>query len=107
MKTTKQYYLPILALSFLIYLGSCNKNTVDTSFLYVPTNADTTAHATLEELQQGRILYIDNCAACHGLYSPDNYTYTQWESILASMAPRTSMSPYQIQMVNEYVTRGQ
>ena len=86
-------------------LSSCSKNN-STGNLYVPTSSDATATATLAELQQGRTLYINNCGACHGLVSPDNYTAADWKTIVPSMASRTSLSAAQVTLVTKYVTRG-
>lgn len=88
------------------FLGSCKKSDTSTANLYVPTSADVTATATLQELQQGRTLYINNCGVCHGLVSPDNNTPTQWKSIISAMAPRTDMNASQVSLVTKYVTRG-
>jgi mono/diheme cytochrome c family protein len=86
---------------------SCSKdNKANTSGLYVPTQADTTATATLQELQQGRVLYIDNCAACHSLYSPDDYSASQWPQILSGMASRAGLSGSNTVLVKKYLTRG-
>jgi mono/diheme cytochrome c family protein len=85
-------------------LAGCSKTS--TSNVYVPTSADTTATASLAELQQGRQLYIDNCAQCHSLYNPDAYTAAQWKSILPGMASRTSLTTAQVDLVTKYVTRG-
>jgi len=102
----KHYLLPVLFFGMLLSFGACKKNTVDTSGLYVPTSADATASATLQELQEGRILYMDNCNACHSLYSPDSYSTAQWKSVMNSMAPKTSMSASDIQLVTKYLCRG-
>ena len=95
---------------FLFLFGaivvSCTKNGVDTSGLYVPTTADTTLNATLLQLQQGRILYINNCGSCHGLHSPDEFSSAQWNLVIAQMGPRTNMSDTQIELVKKYVSRG-
>ncbi len=90
-----------LALMF----GSCSKSS-DSGNLYTPTSADATASATLTELQQGRTLYINNCGACHNLYSPDSYSVTQWKSFMNSMGPKTSMTSSQDTLALKYVTRG-
>lgn len=91
----------------LSFLGtSCSKNDTNISGLYVPASSDVTANATLDQLTQGRQLYIDNCSRCHSLYSPDRYTTSQWKSIIASMAPRTPMSAAEVDLVTKYVTRG-
>ena len=92
---------------FFSFMGSaCSKNDLSNSNLYVPGSSDVTSNATLEELTQGRQLYIDNCSSCHGLYSPDNFSASQWKSIVSVMAPRTPMSTSEVQLVTEYVTRG-
>lgn len=88
-----------------LIFGSCSKSS-DTGNLYTPTSADVTASATLTDLQQGRTLYINNCGACHNLYSPDSYSVTQWKNIMNSMAPKTSMTSSQDTLVLKYVTRG-
>jgi hypothetical protein len=101
----KKYLLPILIFN-LSFLFTCQKNSIDTSSLYAPSTANVTANATLAELQEGRILYIENCNRCHGLYSPDNFSVTQWKSVLNSMAQKTSMSASDIQLVTKYVCKG-
>lgn len=108
MKEVKTYLIVLLAFGTL-FIGGCAKSTVapNSSSLYVPTKDDATANATLQELQQGRQLFIDNCGRCHNLYNPDSYTPSQWTSILNSMAPRTSLSAAQVELVKKYLTRGQ
>jgi mono/diheme cytochrome c family protein len=89
----------ILALTF-----SCKKSS--TASLYTPTSADATSTATLEELQQGRTLYINNCGRCHDLYSPDDYSSSQWKGIMPGMSPNTRMGASEVSLVTKYVTRG-
>ncbi|NVO11574.1 MAG: hypothetical protein HXX16_16545 [Bacteroidales bacterium] len=103
---TKRYVLLIVTIAILFAIEGCNKTNTDIGSLYTPTSADVTANATLQELQQGRTLYINNCGICHGLYSPDSYTPTQWKSILSNMVPRTNMTSSQTQLVTKYVCRG-
>ena len=92
--------------AFLLTEISCSKDTVSSDALYVPTTADATSNATLEELQQGRTLYIGNCGSCHGLYSPDDFSVSRWQSIMSGMAPKTRMSSSEISLVTMYVIRG-
>jgi mono/diheme cytochrome c family protein len=106
METQKYRYLLSFALVILVIVGSCNKSNNGVSSLYTPTSADVTATATLQDLQQGRTLFINNCNACHSLYSPDDYTPTQWKSIINTMGTRTSLSASEISLVTKYVTRG-
>ena len=97
-----------LFLSLLIlvspFLFSCSKN--DLSYLYTPKESDTTANASLSDLQEGRTLYIDNCSRCHSLYSPDDFTAATWNNIIAKMAPRTNLSQSEIELIKEYVSHG-
>jgi hypothetical protein len=104
--SNKHLIVPVLFFAMLFSFGACKKNSSDTSALYVPTSSDATSNATLQELQEGRILYIDNCNSCHSLYSPDNYTISQWKSIMSTMAPKTNMSTSDIQLVTKYLCRG-
>jgi mono/diheme cytochrome c family protein len=108
MNRKKIIWLQTILFVLIIMAAGCTKNGGgDTSSLYVPTSTDVTPNATLQELQQGRALYIDNCGACHGLYNPDSYSASQWGSILNSMGPKTSMSSSEVQLVKKYLTRGQ
>jgi len=94
----------IVAILILLVMVSCKKSS--TVSLYTPTSSDATTTATLEELQQGRELYINNCASCHDLYSPDDYSDTQWRGIMSSMGPKTRMTSSETTLVTKYVTRG-
>ena len=106
MKKIKWYYSMIFSAVFLLFLSGCSKNNTSGSSLYTPTSSDITTTASLSDLQTGRTLYINNCNSCHGLYSPDDYTPSQWKSILSNMGPRTSMSATDISLVSKYVSRG-
>jgi hypothetical protein len=94
----------ILISLILVITFSCKKSS--TSVIYTPTSADATSTATLEELQQGRDLYINNCGRCHDLYSPDDYTASQWKNIIPSMSPNTRLTTSQVTLVTKFVTRG-
>lgn len=106
MKKIKQYYLLIFSLTLFLLFSGCSKSNSTGSSLYTPTSSDVTSTASLADLQKGRTLYINNCNACHGLYSPDDYTPTQWKSIMGNMGPRTSMSTSDISLVTKYVSHG-
>ena len=106
MKLKKIEYLLLIFVATAILSTACTKSSSGTSSLYVPTSADATANATLDELTNGRALYVANCNSCHDLYNPDNYTPTQWKSILTSMGPKSGMSASQILLVTKYLCRG-
>ena len=96
----------ILAIGAFLFIGSCKKDTLVTNSAYVPVASDATANATLVELQQGRTIYVNSCGACHGLYSPDSYSVSNWKSIMASMATKAGLTAAQTTLVTKYVSRG-
>jgi hypothetical protein len=103
----RKIFLSCLSLILVILLNSsCQKDNASLGALYTPTAADVTATATLQELQQGRSLLINNCERCHGLYSPDTYTPTDWKMILQNMVPRTGLTNANATLVTKYVCRG-
>jgi hypothetical protein len=104
-------HFPGIAVTALIagifFLTSCSKNTPgNTSALYMPSAGDATANASLQELQQGRVIYIDNCGSCHSLYTPDDFSASQWPGIMNSMAPKAGLSSADKALALKYVTRG-
>ena len=102
-----KYYLPFLFVALAAFFGGCKKDaTVSSDSLYTPTLANVTANATLQELQEGRTLYINNCSVCHQPYLPESYSPTQWKSILTTMSPRTGMSSSDLLLVTKYVCKG-
>lgn len=106
MKTQKWNFVWAISFGLLVLLSGCNSANVNTSSLYVPSNADVTSTATLEDLQQGRDLYINHCGACHQLYTPETYNTAQWQSIVSNMAPRTNLTSTQTKLVLKYLTKG-
>ena len=89
--------------------ASCSQNDggiTDLSNLYVPVASDTTATANLDQLTQGRSLYIQNCNACHQLYSPDRFSVSKWKRIIPQMGPRTNMSDAEIELITKYLCKG-
>jgi hypothetical protein len=106
MKKLNYRYMLGIAAAFFLFIAGCSKSNSGGSSLYTPTSSDATSTATLQELQQGRTLYLNNCNSCHSLYSPDDYTSLQWKSIINNMGSRTGMSASEILLVTKYVTRG-
>lgn len=107
MKKHQLNTLSVLFFVLAVAMVSCTKEASTTSdSLYVPSNSDVTASATLADLQQGRTLYISKCADCHSLYLPESFTASQWRSILPTMTPRTNLTSAQVQLVTKYVTKG-
>lgn len=104
MKTKNGVYKLLFAVVLASALAGCAKDPL--ASLYVPTASDVTATATLAELTQGRTLYGDNCGACHSLYLPENFSASQWRSVLPGMTSRTGLSTADIALLTKYVTKG-
>jgi mono/diheme cytochrome c family protein len=100
-----KFYMLFAAVTLLLF-GSCTKNTNSSDSYYTPTAANVTPNATLAELQQGRDLYLGKCGTCHQIYSPDNFTPSNWQNILSVMAPKAGLSSANKNLVYKYVTRG-
>ena len=48
--------------------------------------------ADLDALRRGRAIYVTECAACHKLFPPKDYSPEQWRVFVRRMAPRASLS---------------
>jgi hypothetical protein len=81
MKFSKHDLYLVFIFLACVSTSGCTKDSAKTCSLYVPAIEDVTTSATLQELQQGRALYIDQGAGCHNLYSPDDYSPGQSPSI--------------------------
>ena len=56
------------------------------------------------ELAEGKDLFVNNCAKCHSLKNPNNYTAEEWKPILDKMAKRAKISDAEKEKVYKYVT---
>ena len=83
---------------FCITLVSC------ATALYLPTNNDAIKNnVPLENLIQGRKLFINKCASCHNLYLPSQFTKQQWNPILMKMQKKAKLTDNQIKMISAYI----
>ncbi|MCC7107992.1 MAG: cytochrome c [Deltaproteobacteria bacterium] len=46
---------------------------------------------TLDDLAQGRSLYVKRCAGCHALYRPERYPPERWAPHIDEMAERAAL----------------
>lgn len=58
---------------------------------------------TLEDLRQGRSLYVAKCAGCHQLYLPTSKKPEAWPAVVADMAPRSAMGPEKARLIERYL----
>jgi hypothetical protein len=106
-KMKNNFYSLIILSLLTVLVWNCTKDsTVSSDSLYIPKTSDITANATLQELQQGRELYISYCNSCHGLYLPEKYTPTKWKSTMTSMGPKTGLSSSDLLLITKYLCKG-
>jgi len=76
----------------------------------LPTAEELSAAGTLpvgadaDALRRGRAIFVTECAACHRLFLPGEYSPEQWRGIVARMARRASLSGDQAADLNLYLS---
>lgn len=59
---------------------------------------------TLNDLQSGYSLYVNNCSSCHRLHNPAEYNAAKWKSILPEMYGKAKIeSAEQKQKIENYL----
>ena len=56
------------------------------------------------ELAEGMALYENNCAKCHKLYSPKDFSAEEWKPIVARMQKKAHLGDIEGQKILNYVT---
>jgi len=84
-----------LYVSFFLVLISCG------SPLYLPATAS--AESSLEQLKQGRELYVSHCASCHALHLPKQFNTKEWAVNLDLMQARAFISDDQKKLIYHYL----
>jgi len=80
----------------LFTLTSCSQQ------LYIPKNA--ISGINILDLQNGRNLYVTNCASCHQLFLPKQFSKEDWIKNLNSMQIRSNISDVQKKLIYQYLT---
>jgi hypothetical protein len=73
------------------------------SSLYIPDQSQVSADASLEELVEGRKLYIENCSSCHVLYAPGKYKREEWQEQVDEMQERSHINVEQKNLILKYL----
>lgn len=60
--------------------------------------------ADLDALRRGRAVLVTECAACHRLFLPGEYSSEQWRAIVKRMAVRASLGGDQAADLELYLT---
>ena len=101
--------LSLAAVAVIIY--SCaSKSSVPTlevkpsepAVTTVPTVAGPTVMTP--ELAEGKDLYEKNCAHCHRLFEPKEFSHEQWKPIVEEMRKKANLDEVTGQKIYKYVT---
>ena len=77
--------------------------------LIAPTQPDADRAAqkfpgtTLADLQQGKLLYEQNCGKCHGLKKPASRSEEAWRKVMPPMARKAKIDAQKEEMILKYV----
>jgi hypothetical protein len=58
---------------------------------------------TVEELQQGRTLFVGRCASCHLLPRPEGYRADQWPTFVREMTARAKLNASEADRLLRYL----
>lgn len=85
---TKKRKLLVSAIALALFVAACA-----TGGRYLPAAEELGgAPEETELMARGRSAYVMECAACHRLYWPEEYTPEAWSTIAPDMADRAGLS---------------
>ena len=63
--------------------------------------------AVLNELRDGRTLYVNKCSGCHGLYSVERFSDREWTANVQKMSDlkKVKLLPEERERLELYLTR--
>ena len=70
----------------------------------MPSAENITDPHVLNELTQGRKLYIQSCGSCHNLYVPDRFPDAHWVAEMDSMKVAAKITDEQAELILKYLT---
>jgi cytochrome c5 len=56
-----------------------------------------------ESLAEGKTLFENNCAKCHSLYNPKDFSSEQWKPIMIRMQKEARLDDAQIGNISNYI----
>ena len=79
----------------IVLFASCSPE------LYQPIHS--VNEVSLEDLKEGRNLYVYNCASCHRLYSPNKFNTNEWKININKMQPKAKITDVEKQLIFDYL----
>jgi cytochrome c5 len=83
-----------------------NRQEIERQTLIVEEPFDFSSTVMTENQIQGKNLYETNCASCHQLYNPKEFSKENWNVILKKMQPNTDINDQQREQIYDYLTIG-
>ncbi len=73
--------------------------------LYIPKNEPDGKENVIpiEELKQGRSLYVHRCSGCHNLHLPNEYTAAEWKVNLDDMQHKAKINDDQKALILQFL----
>lgn len=68
-----------------------------------PSKAPEVVAAVSNDVAEGKDLYENNCAKCHKLYNPNDYSDQDWLPILERMKKKAKLSDMQHDKIYAYI----
>jgi len=97
----KQKYILSLLLFCISFLIACS------SALYKPNQDNISKGANLEELIQGRKIYVKKCSSCHSLVLPEKHNTEEWKIWLDKMQQKSNINAKEKASILKYLLKGQ
>ena len=85
--------------SFFVLLSACSIRVIRKE---EPIKVEETLSPALAE---GKNLYNNNCAECHKLYNPKDFTAQQWTPIMLKMQKKAKISDEEREKIYAYLTK--
>lgn len=93
----------------LVVVGACVLAACAASPYRHATSADVAvaqkhrAGVTLDDLEQGRSLYLSRCGACHQLIDPKSVAPSKWPHEVQEMQQRAKLTSEQVELISLYL----
>ncbi len=80
----------IIAVLILGVMASCSPKVIMPKQANIDNIATKHPDYTLADAKEGRSLYIQHCATCHGLKRPQDFTEEKWNVLVPAMVKKTN-----------------
>lgn len=90
--------------AFVIVMANCSpKVAQQVTAGPVPTAAQMQTQFTADQLDQGKMIWQNNCNKCHKLFAPESRTPEGWNNILKKMITKARLNTEDATLVRAYL----